>query len=315
MKTMQFATTRNIACAAAVVLGAAACSSDNTPAVTPLSNTNAPMVASSVTQGMDFSLEALNHDGIDINGLLGGFGSPALGFASSGGQPAGLFSLTGCPSFTPDPAPDADGDGVPDNTLYTFSADNCTFQGQGGTLLITGSVRVSDPASVAIGFDVAVNQLSFSSTEVGATDPSFSVVIDGTRSLRGQPTSLTLDEDLGVTVRANGQDAGWSSQGSFNFTAAQGATIDFDLPLPDGTVDWNGTFSAQGPEGFFVLNVQTVQLLTYEAACIDPDSGDGSIVDGVLRVAAGSNEGAGIVQITFKGCGVEPDVVFIGATA
>ena len=179
---------------------------------------------------------------------------------------------------------------------------------------MTGSVRVSDPASVQIGFDIDFNQLTFATFEAGATDPAFAVITDGTRSLRGQPTSLTLDENLSVSVQAQGQAAGWSNDASFAFTAESGSSIDFDMPLPNGTIDWNGTFSAHSPEGFFVLNVQTIELLAYDAGCIDPENGEGSIVGGILQIAAGSNDGAGLVRITFNGCGVEPDVVFIGAT-
>ncbi len=63
-----------------------------------------------------------------------------------------------------------------------------------------------------------------------------------------------------------------------------------------------------------VMSVQTIQLLGYDASCPNPENADGSIVDGVLQIAAGSNDGAGIVRITFNGCGVEPTVVFIGGT-
>ena len=309
MKSSQFA---KFMIAVGFAVTAAACSDDSPNQ--ELTAANSDEVAASAMSAMNLSLAGMGDDAIDIGAFGGLLGGPAFAMAFPNGQPAGFNAPDGCPSFTPDPEPDADQDGGPDNTLYTFTEEFCTIQGEGGTLIMTGSVRVSDPASVEIGFDIDFTQLTFATFEAGATEPAFAVVMDGTRSLRGQSTSLTLDENISVFVQAQGQQAGFSSDGSLAFTPEAGSVIDFDLPLPNGTIDWNGTFSAQSPEGFFVLNVQTIQLLGYDASCPNPENADGSIVDGVLQIAAGSNDGAGIVRITFNGCGVEPTVVFIGAT-
>ncbi len=311
MKTLQFA---KLATGLSLALGAAACS-DNGPATVELTAANSPVVAAAAIQAMNLSLDGLDSDAVDIAGFAGSFGAPVMAAIYPNGQPAAFSGPNGCPSFTPDPPVDSDGDGVPDNALFTFDPQFCTFQGDSGTMMITGSVRVSDPASVAIGVDVAFNQVTFAQFQNGATDPVLALVYDGTRSLRGQPTSLTLDENFSVFVQAGGEQAGFSNVASLSFTPTGGATIDFDLDLPNGDVDWNGTFSAQSPEGFFVLTVETVQTLSYDAACLNPESGEGSIVAGVLRLSAASSDGAGVVQVTFNGCGVEPTVEFAGSTA
>lgn len=311
MKTLQFA---KMVTGFGLVLGAAACSDDSGPEITPLTASNSAAVAAAAVQAMGMSLDGLDSDMIDISGFTGLFGAPVLAAVHPNGQPAGFNAPDGCPSFTPDPPVDSDGDGVPDNALFTFDPQFCTFPGEGGTMLITGSVRISDPASVVIGADVAFNQVTFAQFEDGSTDPVFGLVYDGTRSLRGQPTSLTLDENFSLVVQAAGQQAGFSNEAGLSFTPTGGATIDFDADLPNGDVQWNGTFSAQSPEGFFVLAVETVQTLSYDAACLDAESGEGSIVAGVLRLAASSADGAGVVQITFNGCDVEPTVEFAGST-
>lgn len=309
MKSSQFA---KFMIVAGFATGAMACS-DNGPNTT-LAPENADLVASSALAAMNLSLAGMGSDAIDMSGFGGLFGAPAMALVFPNGQPAAYNAPDGCPSFTPDPPPDADQDGVPDNTLFTFQEQYCTVQGEGGSLVILGSVRISDPASVPIGFDMDFNELTIASFETGATEPAFAVIMDGTRSLRGQPTSLTLDENLSVFAQAQGEQAGWSNDASFAFTAESGSVIDFDLPLPNGTVEWDGTFSAQSSEGFFVLGVETIETLGYDAACPNPDNDEGSIVDGILQIVAGSNDGAGIVRITFNGCGVDPDVVFIGGT-
>ena len=311
MKTLQFA---KMVAGLGLAFGAAACS-DNGPDIAPLTAANSVAVAASAVQAMNMSLDGLDSDAIDITGFAGGFGAPVMAAIHPNGGPAAFNAPDGCPSFSPDPPVDTDGDGVPDNALFTFDPQFCTFQGEGGTMLITGSVRISDPASVAIGADVAFNEVTFAQFEDGNPEALFGLIFDGTRSLRGQPTSLTLDENFSVFVQAGGQQAGFSNEASLNFTPTGGATIDFDQDLPNGDVDWNGTFSAQSPEGFFVLMVETVQTLSYDAACLNPENGEGSIVAGVLRLAASSSDGAGVVQITFNGCGVEPTVEFAGSNA
>jgi hypothetical protein len=310
MKTLQFA---KMVAGLGVAFGAAACS-DSGPDITPLNSANSVAVAGAAVQALNLSLDGLDSDMVDITGLSGGLGLPVLSAVYPNGQPAGFNAADGCPSFMPDPPVDSDGDGVPDNALFTFDPQYCTYQGEGGTMLITGSMRVSDPASVTIGADVAFNQVTFAQFEDGSPEPLFGLIYDGTRSLRGQATSLTLDENFSVFVQAGAQQAGFSNDASLSFTPTGGATIDFDLDLPNGDLDWNGTFSAQSPEGFFVLMVETVQTLSYDAACLSPESGEGSIVAGVVRLSASSSDGSGVVQITFNGCGNDPTVEFAGST-
>jgi len=293
------------------VLAVAACSS-NDPNTLRLSDQNADQVASTVVLGLDMALAGLNSAAIDMGNFAGGLGAPAM--AASGLEPLASFRAPdGCPSFSPDPEPDADGDGVPDNTLYTFSEQYCTFPGQNGTLVIRGTIRVSDPGSAVIGADLDANQVTFAFFETGQTDPSLVTVMDGIRSVRGTTAQITLDENFGLVVQASGQTAGFHSNASLVFTAGQGETIDYDAELPSGTVDWNGVFGVQSPEGDAVLAVETVELLAYDASCLATTEG-GRFVDGVIRFYAANDEGAGVVQVSFQGCGVEPQVTFIGGT-
>ncbi len=57
------------------------------------------------------------------------------------------------PCVTPTTPADSDGDGVPDDAVYLFVAPPCRFTGwRGGTLDLTGQLRVQDPAPSQAGF-------------------------------------------------------------------------------------------------------------------------------------------------------------------
>src|SRR5258708_744218 len=54
---------------------------------------------------------------------------------------------------TPSTPADSDGDGVPDDAIYIFTAPPCRFSGwRGGTLDIVGQLQIQDPAPSAAGF-------------------------------------------------------------------------------------------------------------------------------------------------------------------
>jgi len=305
-----------------VAVGASACGSDE-PATTQLNSQNADAVAAGVLGALGVSVGGLTSEAVDVNAYSSLFGpgtfvQSTAGLRNTGGTLPSFSAPDGCPSFTPDPPPDTDQDGVPDNTLFSFEDPYCNFLDQttGNTLFLRGSVRISDPASAVIGFDISFNQWAAGIVPAGGSQPDLVLTWDGTRSLRGQTSLITLDENFGFGLVVSGQESSAHTEGSLAFAPVAGSAIDFNGPLPDGTLDWNGTFQARGPEGFFLLSVTTVETLVYDSSCqTSRQANPGNLVGGVIRVAAASNDGAGAVQVTFQGCGVDPQVVFIGGTA
>jgi hypothetical protein len=310
MNRTQFAKFTHWTMAWLVTVGLGACSGDKQgPSPVALTEQNAQTVAD-----LSLSLVATSLDGLNINALnFSDFGGVSLAASRLVAPAPGLslsnFALDGCPSFSPDPPIDTDQDGVPDNALFTFDPQFCTTTDQNGTSVVTGSVRVSDPASVAIGFDLDINtlQLTFTSA-TGSGD--FGISMDGTRSLRGSASLITLDEDFSLGVSAGGQSASVMAGHSVSFTAESGSSIVFDGPLPNGSLNLSGNFQAVAPDAFFNLVLSTPEPLIYDSSC----GFGGDVVAGVLRAAASSQQGAAAVQVTLNGCGVEPTVVFIGAT-
>jgi hypothetical protein len=310
MNRLHFAKGLNGFMAALVVLGLAACSEDKQgPNTVVLTEQNAPAIASLSVGLVETSLEGLTIEAFDFSDF-GGV-SLAAGRLLSPAPDLSLsnFALDGCPSFTPDPPIDTDQDGVPDNALFTFDPQFCTTTDQTGTSVVTGSVRVSDPASATIGFDLDINALRFAFTSATSSD-NLALSMDGTRSLRGSSSLLTLDEDFSLGVEAGGQVVSLDAGHSVSFMAETPSSIVFDGPLPNGTLDLSGDFQVVAPDGFFSLVLTTPVPLTYDASC----GFDGDVVAGVLRAAVSSQQGAAAVQVTLNGCGVEPTVVFIGST-
>lgn len=311
MNRMQIATAGRWALAALLTVGIGACNSEDklAPNQVALNEQNAPAIADLTVGLVETSLQGLTIEAFDFSGF-GGV-SLAAGRMLSPAPTLSLsnFALDGCPSFTPDPPIDTDQDGVPDNALFTFDPQFCTTTDQSGTGVVTGSVRVSDPASATIGFDLDINTLRFAFTSASSSE-TLVLTQDGTRSLRGSTSLLTLDEDFSLGVEAGGQSVSLDAAHSVSFTAETPSSIVFDGPLPNGTLDLSGNFQVVAPDGFFSLVLNTPVPLTFDASC----GFEGDVVAGVLRAAASSQQGAAAVQVTLNGCGVEPTVVFIGAT-
>ncbi|HXI20459.1 MAG TPA: hypothetical protein VNH46_05215, partial [Gemmatimonadales bacterium] len=81
------------------------------------------------------------------------------------GLPPGTGGLAGCPSGGP--GTDPDGDGVPTDLTLVFVNPPCEFSGyRGGSLGVTGQVRVQDPdPSGATAFDLSLTDLAWDFTD------------------------------------------------------------------------------------------------------------------------------------------------------
>ena len=111
----------------------------------------------------------------------------------------------GC--VTPSTPADSDGDGVPDDAIYLFTAPPCRFTGwRGGTLDIVGQLRVQDPAPAQAGFGYE-GTLTGLRTRFTTADNKiiYDVTRNGTRVLSGSVSSLLLSTDLQVIRTFAGQ--------------------------------------------------------------------------------------------------------------
>ena len=218
-------------------------------------------------------------------------------------------SVVAEPCVSPSSAADSDGDGVPDDATYLFTAPPCRFTGwRGGTLDIVGSLRIRDPNSTSAGFgyDATLTGLRSRFTSADAK-LIYDVTRNGTRTLSGGALQgLLLTADLQVIRTFAGQpDAAIDQQWSLNFTPA--TSLQINAPLPSGTLDIAGTVDWTRGTEHFVLTVTTPTPLQYDAGCIDT----------VQRISAGDMQASGtfgdlegLVRVRWRGCGSEPEFSF-----
>jgi hypothetical protein len=212
---------------------------------------------------------------------------------------------------TPSTATDSDGDGVPDDAIYIFTAPPCRFSGwRGGSLDIVGQLRIQDPAPTGAGFGYD-GTLTGLRTRFTSADKKtiYDVTRNGTRTLSGSVSSLTLSADLQVIRTFAGKpDAAIDEQWTVTYTPA--GSLQINAPLPSGELDIAGTMNwTRGTEDF-TLTVTTPTKLHYNASCTDTVQ---RIDAGELN-AAGTIEGVtGFVRVRWSGCGKEPSYSFVAA--
>jgi hypothetical protein len=222
--------------------------------------------------------------------------------------PPDAASVVAAPCVSPSSTADSDGDGVPDDATYLFTAPPCRFTGwRGGTLDIVGSLRIQDPSPTGAGFGYEATLTGLRSRFTSAdTKVIYDVTRNGTRTVSGSVTGLLLTADLQVIRTFAGHpdaaiDKGWS----LDFTPA--TPLQINAPLPSGSLDIAGTMDWTRGTEHFVLTVTTPVPLEYDAGCTDT----------VQRIRAGEMQASGtfgdmdgIVRVTWRGCGTEPSFSF-----
>ena len=222
--------------------------------------------------------------------------------------PPDAASVVAVPCVSPSSAADSDGDGVPDDATYLFTAPPCRFTGwRGGTLDIVGSLRIQDPSSTSAGFGYDATLTGLRSRFTSAdTKVIYDVTRNGTRTLSGSVTGLLLTSDLQVIRTFAGHpDAAVDKQWSLNFAPA--TPLQINTPLPSGTLDIAGTIDWTRGTEHFVLTVSTPTPLQYDAGCTDTVQ---RIHAGVMQASGTFGDMEGLVRITWRGCGTEPSFSF-----
>src|SRR5918995_3815176 len=160
--------------------------------------------------------------------------------------PPDAASALAVPCVSPSSAADSDGDGVPDDATYLFTAPPCRFTGwRGGTLDIVGALRIQDPSATSAGFGYEATLTGLRSRFTSAdTKVIYDVTRNGTRTLSGSVTGLLLTAELQIIRTFAGHtDAAVDKQWSLNFTPATPLQINGALPsgtlrIAEGMVDW-----------------------------------------------------------------------------
>jgi hypothetical protein len=219
----------------------------------------------------------------------------------------GTASPVAAPCVSPSSATDSDGDGVPDDATYLFTAPPCRFTVRGGTLDIVGSLRIQDPFPTNAGFGYDATLTELRSLFISADGKTIQDVRrNGTRTLSGSVSGLLLTAELQVKRTFTGHsDANIDKQWTVNFTPA--TPLQINTPLPSGALDIAGTVAwNRGTENFDMV-VTTPTPLQYDASCADTPQ---RIRAGELNAAGTFGEMTGFVRVTWSGCGTEPRFSF-----
>ncbi len=212
------------------------------------------------------------------------------------------------PCVTPTTPTDSDGDGVPDDAVYLFVAPPCRFTGwRGGTLDVTGQLRVQDPTPTQAGFgyDGTLTGLRTRFT-TGDNEVIYDVTRNGTRVLSGSISQLVLTSDLQVIRTFAGKpDAAVEKQWTLTYTPER--SLQINTPIAGGTLDIAGTIAWNRGTEDFDLTVTTPTPLHYNDGCTDTvqriDSGEMHL--------AGTFEGTeGTLVVRWSECGREPSFAF-----
>ena len=228
--------------------------------------------------------------------------------------PARLFQplTTGVaqdPCATASAPADTDGDGVPDDATYTFTAPPCRYPDvRGFTLDVVGQLRVVDPAPETAGFGAVVDFTNFRFTLTAENaDRNYSVTRNGRLTLSGTTAGLQLDGELQILRTFTGlSDAAVETVWTMDFTPE--TTLQINQPLPSGSVTVSGTVNWSRQDENFELTVTTVTPLHYDSAC---DHRGQRFDDGELAVSGTFGETPGAVHIRWNNCGEDPDTEFV----
>jgi hypothetical protein len=216
-------------------------------------------------------------------------------------------SLLATACVSPSSGTDTDGDGVPDDANFVFTAPPCRFTGwRGGTLEVVGQLRVRDPVPATAGFGYEAT-LTLLRTRFNAADGSdlYDVTRNGTRSLSGSVNGLLLTSDLQI-IRTGNPDAAIDKQWAVSYTPA--TSLQINAALPSGGLDIAGTVSwSRGTENL-ELTVTTSTPLHYNADCTDTVQ---RIDGGELRATGTFDDHDGYIRVRWTDCGREPQLSFV----
>ena len=272
----------------ALVAGLTACGDSTDPDADPLPDNAATAVGLTVRDNVEASIDAF--------------------------YPARLFQplstgVAQAPCVTASSPADTDGDGVPDDASYTFTAPPCRFAGvRGFNLDVVGQLRVVDPAPGTAGFGAVVDFTNFRfSLTTDDPDKNYSVTRNGRVTLTGSTAGLELSSEMQILRTFSGlSDAAVEHVWTIGFEPE--STLQINQPLPNGSVTIAGTVNWSRGDETFELTLTTLTPLHYNAAC---DATGQRFDAGELAVSGTFGETPGTLHIGWGGCGDDPNIVFV----
>lgn len=201
---------------------------------------------------------------------------------------------------------DADGDGIQNAALYTFTAANCAYTDSlGNGFALTGSIGITDTdgGATLFGYSIVFNNwrvLFFTDSA------SAGFVYDGQYGATVTATTATATQDFSTRWRFNDNLVFAASYDWQVAYAPDTGTIDIGQPeLPSGDFDINGAFGwsgdAAGADGDWSFVLSTPTDLHYNQGCAT----DPPLDAGQLRAAITGRSNVGFTVDYGPACGQE----------
>jgi hypothetical protein len=223
---------------------------------------------------------------------------PSAGIAASGDRPT-----ANCPTITPFPPADADGDHVPDDVTLSFTLPDCSFSRDGATFEITGAIHITDPSTTDFGIRVAFDHLQHKFTR--ASGSFFLTRLNGARQVLRSASEFSLHDSTTSDLESSEHGAAQLAKAwVVKFVADAGQTFDATRRLPSGNLTVDGSMSRTRGEASHSFAVKTVTPLHHDATCTTHPA----FTSGELVVTRTGPDGTVTIRIVFNGCGVEPTV-------
>jgi len=233
---------------------------------------------------------------------------PSAGIAASGGVQRS--PMVNCPTITPNPPVDADGDHVPDDATLSFTLPDCSFARDGATFEITGSIHITDPSTTAFGIRLVFTDLQHKLTRAGGAFSSSR--LNGARQVLRSASEFSLHDTTTVDLESSEHGAAQLAKAwVVGFVVDAGQTFDQTPHLPSGNLTVNGSLTHTRGTTTRTFGVTTVTPLHHDATC----TARPAFTSGELRVVKTGPDGTATIHIVFTGCGVEPTVTVERSTA
>lgn len=222
------------------------------------------------------------------------------------GSPPGWTLPAGCPTLTG--TADSDGDGIPDNGTFTFTAPPCLAAFRNGSVALTGTLGITDP-NFASNAGYTLNYGGLAWAYVDSTGPlDYSAVRNGTRTRLGSSDAVTLTSVLTIVrSRPSRADATVSWDGGSTFTATVPGTLALGQPAPDGTLSLSGTLRWRRSTEDWLVAVATPAPLVYDKDC----TATPRLKGGTLTLTGTIAGQSGTLQFTWSQCGIRPVATWI----
>ena len=226
---------------------------------------------------------------------------PSAGIAATGGiQPA---PMANCPTITPNPPVDTDGDRVPDDVTLSFTLPDCSITRNGATFEITGAIRITDPSPTDFGIRIAFTDLQHKLTR--ANGAFFLSRLNGARQVIRSASEISLHDTTTSDLESGERSAAQLAKAWLvTFVADAGETFDQLRRLPSGDLTVNGSMSRTRGTTSHSFSVTTVTPLHHDATCTTRPA----FTAGELTLVKTGPDGTVTIHIVFNACGVEPTV-------